>query len=167
MKFNLKNIKEKRREITLISIVLMVIVLFFTGFSFGKGLTNTDIEVSSKIAEPILKIENTPPVAITTTNNTANYEFKIKNYNETGKITDVSLKYTIEILTEIEGINFKIYKNEQEILLQNQKTDQFILNNQDKQEDLYKLEIEYTPSLTGKDIFEYVQIKVHSEQQKA
>ena len=125
MKFSLKNIKEKRREITLIAIILMVIVLFFTGFSFGKGLTNTDIEVSSKIAEPILIVENNPPVTITTTNNTAFYDFKVKNYDEAGKITDVSLKYTIEILSEIEGMEFKIYKNEQEVLLENQRTEEF------------------------------------------
>lgn len=165
-KISFKNIKQKRREITLIAIVVMVIILFFTGYSLGKGFSNTYIEANAKIAEPILIVENNPPVTITSTNNSGLYNFKIKNYDETGKITDVSLKYTIEILSEIQGIDFKIYKNEQEILLENQKTEEFTLTNQSIQEDLYSLEILYAPDTTGTDIFENIQIKVHSEQQK-
>lgn len=166
MKINLRNMKIKRREITLIIIILMVIILFFSGYSLGKGLSKTYIEADTKIAEPILIVENSQPVTITTTNNKGLYNFKIKNYNETGKITDISLKYTIEILSNIDAVEYKLYKNDKEIAIQNQKTEEFILTNQEEQEDLYKLEILYKPESTAKDIFENIQIKVHSEQQK-
>lgn len=165
-KLKFENIKQKSREITLIIIILMVIILFFSGYSLGKGLSKTNIDVVAKIAEPILIVENNPPVTITTTNNSGLYNFKIKNYDERGKITDISLKYTIEILSNIEGLEYKIYKNEQEIELENQKTEEFALTNQEMQEDLYRLEIVYAPETTGTDIFDNIQIKVHSEQQK-
>ena len=166
MKISFKNINKKRREITLIIIILMVVVLFFTGYSLGKGFSNTNIEANAKIAEPILIVENNPPITITSTNNSGLYNFKIKNYDETGKITDVSLKYTIQILSNIQGIEFKLYKNDQEILIKNQKTEEFTLTNQQIQEDLYKLEIVYESESTAIDIFDNIQIKVHSEQQK-
>ena len=166
-KLNFKNIKEKRREITLIAVTLMVMTLFFTGYSLGKGFGETKIEANGKIAEPILIVENNPPVTITTTNNSGWYDFKVKNYDETGKITDVSLNYTIEILSTIgESVSFKMYKNDQEIALENQKTEEFILTNQEEQEDLYRLEIQYDTSMNSQDILENIQIKVHSEQCK-
>lgn len=164
MKKELKKIK--RRNITLIILILMVFLLFFSGYSLGKGLSKTNIEANAKIAEPILIVENSQPVTITTTNNKGLYNFKIKNYNETGKITDISLKYTIEILSNIEGVQYKLYKNDQEIAIQNKKTEEFILTNKEIQEDLYRLEIEYLHENTTTDIFENIQIKVHSEQEK-
>lgn len=164
MKMELKNIKIKKRNITLIILILMVVLLFFSGYSIGKGLSKTDINAKAKIAEPILVVENDSPVKITTTNNKGLYNFKIKNYNENGKITDISLNYTIEILSDIEGIEYKLYKNEQEIAIENQKTQEFTLKNKDVQEDLYRLEITYAPELSTTDIFENIQIKVHSEQ---
>lgn len=166
MKVNFKNIKQKRREITLITIIIMVIILFFSGYSLGKGLSKTNIEAKAKIAEPILIVENSQPVTITTTKNKGLYNFKIKNYNETGKISDISLNYTIEILSDIEGVDYKLYRNDKEIAIENKKTEKFILTNQEIQEDLYRLEIVYSPETTTTDIFENIQIKVHTEQQK-
>ena len=57
-------LKIKRREITLILVSIMVLVLFFSGYSMGKEYSNTNIEASSKIAEPILTVENNPVVEI-------------------------------------------------------------------------------------------------------
>lgn len=91
IKFKTK--KDKKREITLIIITTMVLVLFFTGYSIGKGLSDTKIQASGQIAEPILVVENGKEVSITqNTNGSYYYHFKVKNYNQTGKITRYKFK---------------------------------------------------------------------------
>ena len=61
-----------------------------------------------------------------------------------------------------------MYKNNQEVALINNKTDEMLIKPNEKQEENYKLEIVYDSgkSVTNKNILEQVQIKVHSEQVK-
>ena len=92
----------------------------------------------------------------------------MKNYNSDEEITQIDLLYTIEILTKTdESISFKLYKNNEEIQLQNNQTQEMLLTRNEKKEDNYKLEILYNKENTNqKDIFQDIQIKVHSEQRK-
>jgi hypothetical protein len=141
-KINLNKIKDKKREITLVLIILMVFILFFTGYSFGKGSSKIDVEADGKIAEPILIVENNEPVSLSNTNTSGYYDFIVKNYNEEEKVTDIKLEYYVEILgTANESITYKLYKNDEEVELQNQKTNNFTLTNMEKQEDKYRLEV--------------------------
>jgi len=159
----------KKREITLISVSIMVLILFFSGYSMGKEYSSMNIEASAKIAEPILVVENSPTLEIDGKEQRKNYDFKVKNYKENGEITQVDLTYYIEILSQIqESISFKLYKNNQEILLENNKTANMNLKKENKQEDVYRLEIIYdkTKDTSMDDIFQDIQIKVHSEQIK-
>ena len=64
MKKEKKPLKIRRREIVLILVSIMVLVLFFSGYSMGKGYSSTNIETNAKIAEPILIVENNPVIAI-------------------------------------------------------------------------------------------------------
>ncbi len=162
-------LKEKQREITLVIVTAIVLILFFSGFSIGKEITNTNIKVNAQVAEPIIEIENNPSVSITAINNVGYYDFIVKNYNENNKITDVELFYTIELISKLnESISVNIYKDNQKLNLTNQKTDKIYIGKDKKEEHHYKLEITYdkTKSISIQDIIEDIQIKVHSEQKK-
>lgn len=159
--------KSRKREITLILVCIMVLTLFFTGNSMGKGYSSTEIEVNSKIAEPILVVENSPMIEMSGKKEREYYNFKVKNFKENGEVTQMELKYSIEILSQIaEPISFKLYKNKQEILLENKKTSSIILEKEKPQEDDYQLEIIYdkTKNHISHDIIQEIQIKVHGEQ---
>lgn len=161
--------KNKKREITIIAIIGMVLILFFTGYSFGKGFSDTTVNTSAEIAEPILIVDNNPSINITTINNKGYYDFKIKNYDETGKINQVNLKYNIEVISNIDPtINFKLLKDDQEIEMVNLRTNDIMLAKGNMQDNNYKLEITYDKSKSNsiEDIIQNVQIKVHSEQVK-
>lgn len=163
------NLKDKKREITIILVIIMVLILFFTGYSFGKGFSETTVNTNAQIAEPVLIVDNNPSVDITAINNKGYYNFKIKNYDETGKINQVDLKYNIEIISNTDkSIIFKLYKDDQQIKMENKKSEDMILEKLDKKDVNYKLEITYdkTKSSSVADILENVQIKVHSEQVK-
>lgn len=163
------SLKNKKREITLILISIMVLILFFSGYSMGKEYSSTNIEATSKIAEPILLVENSPIIEINGKEEIQYYDFKVKNYKENGEITQIDLIYNIEILSKTEeAISFKLYKDNQEIPLENNKTADMKLEKENIQEDCYKLEIIYdkTKNNSISDIIQDVQIKVHSEQTK-
>lgn len=102
------------------------------------------------------------------TNEEGTYYFKVKNYNKDEEITDVDLLYTIEILTKTdESVTFKLFKNDKEVPLENNKSQEFLITKNAKQEDNYKLKILYDKEKAqGRDLFQDVQIKVHTEQRK-
>ncbi len=155
------------KTITLIIVTIIVILLFFTGYSIGKGMTNVKVNTTTQIAKPIIIVENNPTIDITTIKNTGYYDFKVKNYNEENQVNQIELKYWIEIISKYdETISFKMYKNNQEIPLLNNKTQEIQLTKNQKEEQNYRLEIIYdkTKSTSTEEIIQDVQIKVHSEQ---
>lgn len=163
-------LKHRKREITLILVSVMVLALFFSGYSMGKEYSSTNIETNAKIAEPILIVENNPTIEINGKKQKEYYNFKIKNYRENGEVTQIDLNYYIEILSQTdEAISFKLYKDNQEVQLENNKTADMKLEKENVQEDYYQLEIIYDKSKSRsiEDIIQDVQIKVHSEQIKA
>lgn len=165
----MKKIKIKKRELTLILVSFMVLALFFSGYSMGKEFSSTSIETNAKIAEPILIVENNPIVEVNGKKQKEYYQFKVKNYKENGEVTQIDLAYHIEILSKTEKtISFKLYKNNEEIPLENNKTADMKLQKENPQEDCYQLEIIYdkTKNQSIEDIKQEVQIKVHSEQMK-
>ena len=164
----LKKIKNGR-TLTLIIVTIIVIILFFTGYSIGKEMTNIKVNTNTQIAKPIMIVENNPSIDITTIKNTGYYDFKIKNYNEQNETNKIELKYWIEIISKYnETISFKIYKDNEEIPLENNKTGEIQLEKNQKQDQNYRLEIIYdkTKSTSTEEIIQDVQIKVHSEQEK-
>ena len=147
---------------------MMVITLFISGYSMGKGVSETKVNANTEIAKPILEVENNPEITITATSQKSTYDFKVKNYNTNDEITQIDLLYTVEILTKTdESITFKLYKNEKEVPLENNKSQEMLLTKNEKKEDNYKLEILYDDAKAqSRDIFQDIQIKVHSEQRK-
>lgn len=166
--FSKKSINKKYIFLFLLFIIL--IIFLFSKNSLGKQMSNTKINTNSEIAKPILIVENNPAIDITNKNNKGYYDFKIKNYNELGEINEIELRYNIEILNEEnKAIKFKLYKGEEELLLEKNKTKDMVIKKNEKQEENYKLEITYDKNLINslEDIIQNVQIKVHSEQLKS
>ena len=156
-----------KKYILLFLLFIILIIFLFSKNSLGKQMSNTKINTNSEIAKPILIVENNPAIDITNKNNKGYYDFKIKNYNELGEINEIELRYNIEILNEEnKAIKFKLYKGEEELLLEKNKTKDMIIKKNEKQEENYKLEITYDKNLVSslEDIIQNVQIKVHSEQ---
>ena len=145
----------------------MIIVLFFSGGSIGKAINNTQINVKGEVAEPIVVVENNPKINLTATEKEGTYKFFVKNYNDSEKITQVDMKYSIEILSKLDdAISVKILKNNTEIQMNNNKSEEFLLSKDNKQKDEYKVEIKYDKekSTSIEEIIQDLQIKVHSEQ---
>ena len=160
--------KIRKREVVLLLIIMMVITLFISGYSMGKGVSETKVNANTKIAKPILEVENNPEITITATSQKSTYDFKVKNYNTKDEITQIDLLYTVEILTKTdESITFKLYKNEKEVPLENNKSQEMLLTKNEKKEDNYRLEILYNEQKAkARDVFQDIQIKVHTEQRK-
>ena len=157
--------RNKRREITLIIIFSIVLIFFFSGFSIGKEFSKTTIQANAEIAEPILKVECDKKIALTDPSQKGIYYFKIKNYDEKEKITGVDLEYYVEVLPKIEkNIDLKIYKEDEKLKLNENKTQKFLMSKDKKQIDNYRIEIECNSEI--KEIMQEIQIKVHSEQKQ-
>ena len=159
-----------KKYILLFLLFIILIIFLFSKNSLGKQMSNIKINTNSEIAKPILIVENNPAIDITNKNNKGYYDFKMKNYNELGEINEIELRHNIEILNEEnKAIKFKLYKGEEELLLEKNKTKDMIIKKNEKQEENYKLEITYDKNLVSslEDIIQNVQIKVHSEQLKS
>lgn len=157
--------KNKKRQITLVIIISIVLIFFLSGFSMGKGFSKTKIQGNTEIAEPILEVESDKKVEITKTTDKGIYTFQVKNYNAEGKTTQVDLQYYIEILSPIhKNISLKIYRGEEELEVHENKTNTFLLTANQQKEDTYRIEISYKQNVPIEEIMQEIQIKVHSEQ---
>ncbi len=158
------------RLLTIIFIIFIIILLLFCGYSMAKSIEEFIIKGKAEIAEPILIVESNPSIDVTALNKTGIYTFKIKNYNEHDKLTQVNLKYYIEILSNTDNsINIELFQNENKISLDNKKTEYIEISKDKKEEREYTVKITYdkNKSNTINDIMEKIQVKVHTEQVKA
>lgn len=162
--------KKSYRIITGILVMFIIIILLFCGYSMAKTIEEIILKSDTQIAEPILIIENNPTIDLTATNYTGIYTFRIKNYNEENKLTEVDLKYYIEILSDVDdSISIELYQNENKINLNENRTEYIEISKDQKEEREYKIQIKYdkNKSTNLADIMQKIQIKVHSEQVKA
>lgn len=148
---------------TIPAIIFFILILFSTN-SLGKYFSKTNIEVDAEIAKPILKIESDSTLDISESKEKEIYRFKVKNYDEINQITEVELEYYIEIISEInENIDFKIYKEDKELNINENETEKFSLRKEEKQEDNYKIEILFN-NISVQEIIQNIEIKIHAEQ---
>lgn len=166
-------IKNRKKLLLVIIIITVLAILFLSGFSLGKAYSKTDIQGISKIAEPILDVENGSKIQINNKNTEGNYEFKVKNFKQDDNrtiLTDVGMNYYIEVLnTPHEAIELELYRGDEKIDLVQNKTKTFFMSKDIEQEDSYILKIKYNKNLNKSmsDIMQELQIKVHAEQEKA
>ncbi len=165
-------IKNRKKLLLVIIIITVLAILFLSGFSLGKAYSKTDIQGISKIAEPILDVENGSKIQINNKNTEGNYEFKVKNFKQDDNrtiLTDVGMNYYIEVLnTPHEAIELELYRGDEKIDLVQNKTKTFFMSKDIEQEDSYIMKIKYNKNLNKSmsDIMQELQIKVHAEQEK-
>lgn len=162
-----RKIKERKKEIMLIIIINITMILLFSGVSLAKAFSKIKIETKAEIAEPILKIESNSTINITKIEEKKVYNFKVKNYDETKKITQIDLEYCIEIISNTDyRVYFKTYKNNEEIQMDGNKTQYFLLEKEKEQEDNYKIEIIFDKNYFVEETKEEIKIKLHARQKE-
>lgn len=153
-----------KKEIIKIIVVAFVLTIILSTISLGKYFNKTKINVNSGVAIPIIKLEGEQKLIINNNQENKVYNLAVKNYDENEQITQVELEYYIEIISKKnDDINFKIYKEEKELNINNNKTEKFLLTKENKQQDNYKIEILLNKKIS-EDILQNVEIKVYSEQ---
>ena len=153
-----------KKEIIKIIVVAFVLTIILSTISLGKYFNKTKINVNSGVAIPIIKLEGVQKLIINNNQENKVYNLAVKNYDENEQITQVELEYYIEIISKKnDDINFKIYKEEKELNINNNKTEKFLLTKENKQQDNYKIEILLNKKIS-EDILQNVEIKVYSEQ---
>lgn len=173
----MKNKEIKRNEnlknLTYIIVLTIIFMLFLTGYSLGKNSGQLFFSGNTEIANLIIEVESNPKINITDENQQGIYKFLVRNYNNEGKITDVKMKYVINIEDTIDEklkdtIKYELYKNGNKIVLNKNSTEKMEMPNNKQQEDIYELKIFYDKVASSfmKDIVEKIQIKIHSEQLK-
>lgn len=164
------NSNKTNRFITAGIIVFIIMLLMFCGYSMAKMLEEVVIKGKAQIAEPILIVENNPAVDITETQNYGEYVFKVKNYNEQNKLSETDLKYYIEILSNAdESVDIELYQDENKIELNDNKTEYMKISKNQKEEIEYKIKVKYDKNKSDafEDIMGKIQVRVHTEQEKA
>ena len=153
-----------KKEIIKIIVVAFVLTIILSTISLGKYFNKTKINVNSGVAIPIIKLEGEQKLIINNNQENKVYNLAVKNYDENEQITQVELEYYIEIISKKnDDINFKIYKEEKELNINNNKTEKFLLTKENKQQYNYKIEILLNKKIS-EDILQNVEIKVYSEQ---
>ncbi len=164
-----KKERKYNKEIVFILIIIVILIVFFSGVAMGKAIHNSSIASNTEIAKPILEVEKDSEIIITEANNQGEYNFKVKNYNNLDEISQVDLKYYIEILNDNldKSIKYSLYRENEEIELTENKTEEITLKKDLKQEQIYTLKVQYDSNQNNiGDIIKEIQIKVHSEQLK-
>lgn len=153
-----------KKEIIKIIVVAFVLTIILSTISLGKYFNKTKINVNSGVAIPIIKLEGEQKLIINNNQENKVYNLAVKNYDENEQITQVELEYYIEIIAKRnDDINFKIYKEEKELNINNNKTEKFLLTKENKQQDNYKIEILLNKKMS-ENILQNIEIKVCSEQ---
>lgn len=153
-----------KKEIIKIIVVAFVLTIILSTISLGKYFNKTKINVNSGVAIPIIKLEGEQKLIINNNQENKVYNLAVKNYDENEQITQIELEYYIEIISpKNDNINFKIYKEEKELNINNNKTEKFLLTKENKQQDNYKIEILLNKKMS-ENILQNIEIKVCSEQ---
>lgn len=158
--------KNKINKVKIIVIITCITILSFTSYSIGKQITEVVISMNAQIAKPILIVDYQPEIEITESKKEGEYYFKVKNY-EAEEISQVDMQYYVEIIGRMDNaINCTLYKDNKEIELKNNRTQNQSIQKEQKQEDSYCLKVKYDNTKTAfiEDIMQELQIKVHSEQ---
>lgn len=166
---DIKKIKINKKIYKILIITILCLIIYFSGFCLAKYKTTKQVSSVSKIALPILNVEGAEITKISGINNKGYYNFVVKNY-ENDKVSEVPLDYYIEIISNTdESVNFKLYKDNELISLNNKRTEKINIKSIEKTEHSYRLEVTYdkNKSTSEKDILEDVQLKIHSEQARA
>lgn len=160
--------ENKLKILAMIIIPFLVLILWLSGSSLGKSITEYIIQSKTPIAKPIVTVKTDPMIKFTREEQEQTYTFTVKNY-EGESISEVDMKYTIEIIgNDNQLFTISLSKEDNPITLQEQKTEWIALKGEEKEEHHYQLkitdpkkQIQVNPNQQ-----ESIQLKVHAEQVK-
>lgn len=161
-----KETKDKKKIIILIFLIFTILFGILVGISFSKYQSKLVGQAFANVAKPILEVRREQSLLLTALAPKASYVFEVRNYKE-DTLNQVEMEYYIEIISNTdEAIDFTLFKGNEEIPLNNNKTGKIKLTKEEKQTHSYRLEITYdnTKGALGKDISENVEVKIHSIQ---
>ena len=142
----------KYKNKILFGIICFFIINFFMIKSFAKYISNINIKVLGKIAEPIIICEKDDKISCTINKETIipEYNFCLKNYlvyEKETKINEIDFKYNIEVINLDENfpIKYELYNviTGEKIDLVNNKTKYFNIKKGEKEDLYYKLKLNW------------------------
>lgn len=148
--------------ILLLLLILSIMIGIVSKSTFARYTQKIGGKSVSEIAEPILDINYDDKIVINEKNVEKIYNFKISNFKE-NKVTGVDLKYNIEFIPKNDIIDIKLFKEGEEIHLNNKKTDFVELGCDAPKTDNYTVKIKFASNLIP-NINEDLQMKIYSEQ---
>lgn len=160
--------KNNLKIVTIILITLIILILFLAGYSLSKSFSEVKINSVAKINEPVIVVDSNEKINVTAEKNVGEYKFRVLNYDE-NNINEALLHYMIEIEANVdESISFELYRDNEQIQLNDNLTEYIDIRRKEKEEHNYILKILYDKNKSKNiyDIIEKIQIKVHSEQKK-
>ncbi len=159
--------KHKRKKLSM----TIGIIITFGIFSYSLASYMQQVKGSSQIGilKPVMEVRGEQSILISGIEPTNTYHFSVRNYNEQGLVNEAQMDYQIEIICPVqEGIQIQLWEEEKQILLENNKTAYITLENKQKEEKTYTLQVAYQKeqNLQKDDIEADIEIKIHSIQRK-
>lgn len=152
--------------LTVIAFVIILFILLMFRSSFASLFAKITGNISTEVSEPIFVMQNSETKVLNDENTEVDYFFSIKNF-ENGVRSENDLKYYIEIQPKVnESITFTLYKDNNVVNLNNQKTDYIELLKGNDVTHTYKLKVKYDREKTNstEDIKENIFIKAYAIQ---
>lgn len=139
-----------------ILILIIILTMLCTTTVFAMFITQSETTISKKVAKPIIElVQTSDSISIDYWNTDTLYEFSVRNYNDSGEVSDVQIRYYVQIIANnfnyIKDFKFKkktgsSYRNQ--TINYNSSTpmyysDYYYLPAGTKQEDKFRLTMEY------------------------
>ncbi|MFR0823031.1 MAG: hypothetical protein ACLU84_06185 [Clostridia bacterium] len=159
--------KYKRKKLSM----AIGIIITFGIFSYSLACYMQQVKGTSQVGilKPIMEVRGEQSILISGIEPINTYHFSVRNYNEQGLVNEAQMDYQIEIICPVEeGMQIQLWEGEDQILLENNKTTFITLENKQKEEKNYTLQVAYQKeqNLQKDDIEENIEIKIHSIQRK-
>ena len=159
-----------KRKIKILLIISIILCIFIIGFMIKKSYSSFFSKITgistTKVADPVFSLEHTDKKVVNNANTEVDYYFTVRNYNKE-KINEIELKYMLEITPEQDkSIVLSLFKDNEKIDLNNQKTNYFTLDHTNKEEHHYRLNVKYdkTGLINCYDINSNIFIKANAMQ---
>ena len=145
--------------------ILFLFILIFCLISLinHNNYSNTQtVSIYSEVAKPIFDISFEKPVILDNSNQSVEYSFTISNSKE-NIISDIPFTYYFCIENLPSDFSVKCYMNSQEIILNNLKSETFLLVNTYKEDHVFNIYINYIGDFMT-SIFSTIKLKFFYEQ---
>lgn len=140
----------------------------FSNSVYARYIKLDTLVVKQEIARPVIEIENGTVLKIDNENKIGYYNLSVKNFTDK-YVSDVDLFYRIIIIVDSKvekNVELNLYKENEEIELSDLKTEEIFIKGKVKNEQKYRLKINYNNVEGGENIRGKIQIKIDAEQEK-